>query len=199
MKKNNKVYSMSDFAGATSSVLVSDCLWTINNVYATKEGSVSHTPLFVVELTRFDNPSDVAAGLPEGFVDASREMEPNRTYFVREGRPLYNDLILLYNNLDEDEFSGVVMSKYHNKVYRGRVERLSGVMYDYTNKRGTVCHRTKMEAWYPSSFDENCICDDFIAMCNRGVYVPVIEEKKDPLEGFDPAVVAAVMAAMGKK
>ena len=77
MKKNNKVYSMSDFAGATSSVLVSDCLWTINNVYATKEGSVSHTPLFVVELTRFD--TDVAAGLPEGFVDASREMEPNRT------------------------------------------------------------------------------------------------------------------------
>ena len=185
---------MSDFAGATSSVLVGDCLWTINNVYATKEGSVSHTPLFVVELTRFDTPDTTE--LPEGFIDASRELEPNRTYFVREGRPLYNDLISLYNNLDEDEFSNVVISKYHNKVYRGRVERLSGVVYNYTNKRGTVCHRTKMEAWYPSSFDENCICDDFIAMCNRGVYVPV--EEKNPLEGIDPAVVAAVKAALGK-
>lgn len=198
MKKNNKVYSMSDFASATSSVLVSECLWSINNVYATKEGSVSHTPLFVVELTRYDTPSDTS-GLPEGIIDASKEMEPNRTYFVREGRPLYNDLLSLYNNLDEDEFSYCAVSKYHNKVYRGRVERLSGVTYDYTNSRGTVSHRSKMEAWYPSSFDENCICDDFIALCNRGVYVPVIEEKKDPLEGLDPKVVAAVMAAMGKK
>lgn len=190
---------MSDFAGATSSVLVSDCLWTINNVYATKEGSVSHTPLFVVELTRFDT-TDATTGLPEGFIDASREMEPNRTYFVREGRPLYNDLMVMYDNVDGgEEFSYYAVSKYHNKVYRGRVERLSGVIYDYINRRGTVCHRTKMEAWYPSSFDEGCICDDFIAMCNRGVYVPMIEEKKDPLEGFDPAIVAAVKAAMGKK
>jgi hypothetical protein len=198
MKKNNKVYSMSDFAGAKSLTLVADCLWTINNVYATKEGSVSHTPLFVVELTRFDVPN--TTGLPEGFIDASREMEPNRTYFVREGRPLYNDLMSLYDNFDScEEFSYYAVSKYRNKVYRGRVERLSNVVYDYTNSRGTVCHRTKMEAWYPSSFDEGCICDDFITMCNRGVYVPVIEEKKDPLEGFDPAVVAAVMAAIGKK
>ena len=193
---------MSDFAGATSSVLVADCLWTINNIYATKEGGVSHTPLFVVELTRLETPS-CTTDLPEGFVDASRELEPNRTYFVREGRPLYNDLLTVYKNLDEEEFSYSVTGRYRNKAYRGRVERLSGVAYDYTNSRGTVCHRTKMEAWYPSSFDENVICDDFIAMCNRGVYVPVVEEKKeeDPaklLEGLDPATLKAIVAALKK-
>jgi len=193
---------MSDFAGATSSVLVADCLWTINNIYATKEGGVSHTPLFVVELTRLETPS-CTTDLPEGFVDASRELEPNRTYFVREGRPLYNDLLTVYKNIDEEEFSYSVTGRYRNKAYRGRVERLSGVAYDYTNSRGTVCHRTKMEAWYPSSFDENVICDDFIAMCNRGVYVPVVEEKKEEdsaklLQDLDPATLKALVAALKK-
>ena len=196
MENQVKVYSQSDFEGAVSSVAVESCRWIIDNISATKQGSVSNTPLFIVELKRLTQPED--NDLPEGFIDASAEMEPSRTYYVREGRPLYNSLLEAWRNLDSEEFS-LIRNSYKNKVYRGRVERLSGVLYDYTSKHGTTSRRTRMEAWYPDALEEGRVMDDFISLCNRGVYVPIIEEKKDPLEGIDPNVVAAVMAALGKK
>lgn len=195
MKKQNKIYSASDFQGAVSSTLVENCLWLIDNISATKQGSVSNTPLFIVELKRFTQPD--SNGLPEGFIDASSEMEPSRTYYVREGRPLYNSLLEAWKNLDSEEFS-TIRNSYRNKVYKGRVERLSCVLYDYTSKHGTTSRRTHMDAWYPDSLDEGRVLDDFISLCNRGVYVPIIEEKPDPvaeaLRGLDPAVIAAIKA-----
>lgn len=195
MEKQNKVYSASDFQGAVSSTLVESCLWVIDNISATKQGSVSNTPLFIVELKRLTQPESV--GIPEGYVDASAEMEPSRTYYVREGRPLYNNLLEAWKNLDSDEF-GMIRNSFRNKVYKGRVERLSGVVYDYTSKHGTTSRRTRMEAWYPDSFDEGRIMDDFVSLCNRGIYVPIIGEKPDPvaeaLKGLDPAVIAAIKA-----
>lgn len=195
MEKQNKVYSASDFVGAKSSVAVESCLWIIDNISATKQGSVSNTPLFIVELKRLTQSESV--GIPEGYVDASAEMEPSRTYYVREGRPLYNNLLEAWKNLDSDEF-GMIRNSFRNKVYKGRVERLSGVLYDYTSKHGTTSRRTRMEAWYPDSLDEGRVMDDFVSLCNRGVYVPIIEEKPDPvaeaLKNLDPAVIAAIKA-----
>lgn len=195
MEKQNKVYSASDFVGATSSVLVESCLWVIDNISATKQGSVSNTPLFIVELKRLTQPESV--GIPEGYVDASSEMEPSRTYYVREGRPLYNNLLEAWKNLDSDEFR-MIRNSFRNKVYKGRVERLSGVLYDYTSKHGTTSRRTRMEAWYPDSLDEGRVMDDFVSLCNRGVYVPIIEKRPDPvaeaLKNLDPAVIAAIKA-----
>jgi hypothetical protein len=195
MKKQNKIYSASDFVGATSSVLVESCLWLIDNIFATKQGSVSNTPLFIVELKRLTQPDN--SSIPEGYTDASAEMEPSRTYYVREGRPLYNDLLEAWKMLDPDEFS-MIRNSYKNKLYKGRVERLSGVLYDYTSKHGTTSRRTRMEAWYPDSLDEGRVMDDFVSLCNRGVYVPIIEEKLDPvaeaLKNLDPAVIAAIKA-----
>lgn len=195
MEKQNKVYSASDFVGAVSSTLVESCLWVIDNVSATKQGSVSNTPLFIVELKRLTQPESV--GIPEGYVDASSEMEPSRTYYVREGRPLYNSLLEAWKYMDSEEF-GMIRNSFRNKVYKGRVERLSGVLYDYTSKHGTTSRRTRMEAWYPDSLDEGRVMDDFVSLCNRGVYVPIIEEKPDPvaeaLKSLDPAVIAAIKA-----
>lgn len=200
MKKNVKVYSASDFAGANASVLVDTCYWTIDTVSYTKAGQYSQTPLFELELKQIVGKSN---DVPEGFEDASAEMTPNRTYFVREGRPLYNTLVEMWAAADDDktDFVNYVMKKYAKSAFRGRVERLTGVTYAKETKSGTV-QKSRMEAWYPESMDSPRIMDDFLYLCNKGVYMPVVEEKKeDPtklLEGVDPATLKALVAALKK-
>lgn len=201
MKKNVKVYSASDFASANASVLVDTCYWTIDAVNYTKVGQYSQTPLFELELKQIVGKSN---DVPEGFEDASAEMTPNRTYFVREGRPLYNTLVEMWAASDDDkaDFINYVMKKYAKSAFRGRVERLTGVTYSKETKSGAV-QKSRMEAWYPESIDSPRIMDDFLYLCNKGVYTPVVEEKKeeDPaklLENLDPATLKALVAALKK-
>lgn len=200
MKKNVKVYSASDFASANASVLIDTCYWTIDAVNYTKVGQYSQTPLFELELKQIVSKSN---DVPEGFEDASAEMTPNRTYFVREGRPLYNTLVEMWAAADDDknDFINYVMKKYAKSAFRGRVERLTGVTYSKETKSGSV-QKSRMEAWYPESMDSPRIMDDFIYLCNKGVYTPVVEEKKeDPaklLENLDPATLTALIAALKK-
>ena len=199
MKKNNKVYSASDFASATSAVVVENSWWAIDSVDFTKVGEYSKAPLFELQLKRINA---VDPDAPEGYEDASNELQPNRTYFVREGRPLYNALAEIWDAVDGDGDSmrQYVQTKYGNKAFRGRVERLSGVSYMASTKRGTVIQRSRFECWYPESYDEGRIFDDFIYLCNKQVYTPVVEEKpaEDPLadviKGLDPKIIAAIKA-----
>lgn len=201
-KKNVKVYSASDFASANQSVVINNCYWRIDSVDYTKEGQYSNTPLFELELKQVVTG---ATDVPEGLEDGSADMVPNRTYFVREGRPLYNQLLAIWQDSDNDkeDFISYVMGKYANKAYRGRVERLSGVNYSKDTKHGTIVQKCTMEAWYPEAYDEGRILDDFIYLCNRGVYKPIIEEKPtvDPataLANIDPATLKALLAALKK-
>lgn len=201
MKKNNKVYSASDFVNATAAVVVENCWWAIDSIDFTNVGEYSKAPLFELQLKRIVSKD---ASAPEGYEDASAELEPNRTYFVREGRPMYNALAELWDAADGDGdlVRDWVSQQYANKSYRGRIERLSGVSYTSTTKRGTVVQRSRFEVWYPESYDEGRILEDFIYLCNRGVYNPVVEKPTDPLadaiKGLDPKIVAAIKAAMGK-
>lgn len=197
MKKNVKVYSASDFAGANASVLIDTCYWTIDTIDYTGVGQYSKTPLFELELKQIVSGS---SDVPEGFEDASAEMTPNRTYFVREGRPLYNTLVEMWLTADgdKDDFVNYVMKKYAKSAFRGRVERLTGVTYSKDTKSGTI-QKSRMEAWYPESMDSPRIMDDFLYLCNKGVYKPVVEKKNDPIADvigkLDPKIVEAILAA----
>lgn len=198
MKKNNKVYSASDFASATSAVVVENSWWAIDSVDFTKVGEYSKAPLFELQLKRINA---VDPDAPAGYEDASNELQPNRTYFIREGRPLYNTLAEIWDAVDGDGDSmrQYVQTKYGNKSFRGRVERLSGVSYTSQTKRGTVIQRSRFECWYPEFYDEGRIFDDFIYLCNRGVYNPVVEKKPadpltDAIKGLDPKIIAAIKA-----
>ena len=198
MKKQNKVYSASDFAGANASVLVDTCYWAIDNVDYTKVGQYSQSPLFELELKQIISASD---DVPEGFKDVSAEMTPNRTYYVREGRPLYNKLLEMWEAADGDksDFVTYVMKAYGDGAFRGRVERLTGVTYSKETRSGSV-QKSRMEAWYPESMDSPRILDDFVYLCNKGVYKPIIEEKPvvDSLDGVDRATLEALLAALKK-
>ena len=90
MKKNNKVYSASDFQGISSSIVVENSWWKIDRVECTAVGEFSKTPLFELQLTQLESNSGLK--LPEGYEDGSSMLRRNRTYFVREGRPMYNML-----------------------------------------------------------------------------------------------------------
>ena len=197
MQKNNKVYSTSDFASANSAIVVENCYWAIDNIDFTTVGEFSKTPLFELQLRRIIP----AQSAPDGYEDASSELEPNRTYFVREGRPLYNALAQVWEAVDGDPDSvrDYVLKEYASKAFRGRVERLSGVSYTSQTKRGTTIQRSRFECWYPESYDDGRIFDDFIYLCNRGVYTPVVEKKPaDPLadviKGLDPKIIDAIKA-----
>lgn len=199
MKKQNKVYSASDFQSANASVVIENCLWVIDNIDVTKEGEFSKTPLFELELRQIVTKTDDS--IPEGYEDASMEMMPNRTFFVREGRPLYNRLLDIWDAVDGDrnEMHDCVMMEYTHKVFKGRVERLNGVSYTSTTRRGSIVQRSRMEAWYPESMDSPRIMDDFIFLCNKGVYIPVVEEKSEELVDLtkvDPKIIAAIKAMM---
>jgi hypothetical protein len=199
MKKQNKVYSASDFQSANASVVIENCLWVIDNIDVTKEGEFSKTPLFELELRQIVTKTDDS--IPEGYEDASMEMMPNRTFFVREGRPLYNRLLDIWEAVDGDrgEMHDHVMMEYTHKLFKGRVERLNGVSYTSTTKRKSIIQRSRMEAWYPESMDSPRIMDDFIFLCNKGVYTPIVEEKPEELIDLtkvDPKLIATIKAMM---
>lgn len=197
MKKNVKVYSASDFVNASASVLVESCFWIIDDASYTNIGEFSRTPLFELQLRRYVKQDK---DTPEELVDMSYKMTPNRTYVVREGRPLYNEIIPIWESCDDDPevFRSAVLNKYKGGGFRGRVERLSGVNYQTSTRRGTVIQRTRAEYWYPDDCEAS-ILDDFVYLCNKGVYVPILEDKPaDPvaeaLKGLDPKIIAAIKA-----
>lgn len=173
------MYSVSDFKNAVSNIVIDDCYWLIDDVDKTKAGEFSKAPLFKLQLKQHVTPrSDV----PEGFIDASTALVRNRTYFVREGRPLYNELVALWKDLGED-FSYEFMQNYSKSVFYGHVERISGVSYSKKSRGGSVITSTKAEFWYPSDYEEGTAMDDFIYMCNKGVYTPIIDDtpNADPM------------------
>lgn len=206
MKKNNKVYSTSDFEKMTSTVLIEDCYWTISSVSPTSVGEHSGLPLFIIRLRKVEEEEEVG-----GYLDASSEMDATRTYFVREGRPLYEDLVEVWRTVDRQLFPEAAKQlfwkesggKVLQKVYKGHVVRLSGIEYNKPSRDGTYkINKNSLELWYPRGYEEDVIVQDFLHMCNKGVYTPILQdpvEKQDPLAGVDPAIVAAVMAALGKK
>lgn len=204
MKKTIKVYSASDFVNASVSMAVEDSYWQIDTVTPTREGKHSGLPLFKVGLKPIQQ--GTPEGLPEGFRDGSSLMDANRTYFVREGRPLYTDLIEVWKSIDGDEelFPRAATSKLGDVAFKGHVERLTGVKYTKLGRNKTVVTKARLELWYPSSREMGEIVDDFVHLCNKGVYTPIIDQPTstdapDPLAGIDPSVIAAIAAALGKK
>lgn len=197
MKKNVKVFSASDFSNATSSIVIDSCFWVVDDASYTNVGEFSRTPLFELQLRRYVTEDK---DTPEGLTDMSYKMTPNRTYVVREGRPLYNEIIPIWESCNDDieVFRSAVLNKYKGGGFKGRVERLSGVMYEYSTKRGTVIQRNRAEYWYPDDCEAS-ILDDFVYLCNKGVYIPILENKPvDPvaevLKGLDPKIIAAIKA-----
>lgn len=198
--KKQKVYSVSDFANATVSTVVDDSKWVVDSVTATRAGEFSGKPLFEVQFKQYSPVKEDA----DGMVDATSDLVANRTYFVREGRPMYKELLRAWGDVEEDveEFSEWVDMNYAKKTYTGHVERLSGVYYTKRNKRGVVVQRSRLEAWYIVGSEEGQVLDDFVYLCNKGVYVPVIEEAEKPtvdplaevLKGLSPEVIAAIKA-----
>lgn len=212
--KKNRIYSASDFAyGVNVQVAIEDCYWTVDYVSATKAGQHSMLPLFEVQLKQL-NLGQKADDLPAEYVDASGDMIPNRTYYVREGRAMYNTLANIWQGVEGDQqlFQAAAARSFWQKnadgklvqqVYKGHVVRLSNISYTKLSRDKTsVIPRSSLELWYPAGMEPEVIVDDFVRLCNRGVYTPTLPdpaEKQDPLAGFDPAIVAAVMAALGKK
>lgn len=198
MKKQNKVYSASDFQGVSSSIVIENSWWLIDHIDCTAVGEFSNTPLFELQLTQFESTSQLA--LPEGYEDGSSLLRRNRTYFVREGRPMYNMLAEVWEACEDSESMNFYLKdKWSKKLIAGHVERLSGVTYTRQTKRGSTIQSSKLEVWYPEDFEPGVIIDDFVFLCNKGVYTPVIEEKKsDPMmeaiSKLDPKLVEAIMA-----
>lgn len=198
--KKQKVYSVSDFANATVSTVVDDSKWVVDSVIPTKAGEFSGKPLFEVQFKQYSPVKEDA----DGMVDATSELVANRTYFVREGRPMYKELLRAWGDVEEDleEFNDWVDKTYEKKTYCGHVERLSGVTYTKKNKKGVTVQRSRMEAWYIMGSEEGQVLDDFVYLCNKGVYMPVIEDAKKPavdpvaevLKGLSPEVIAAIKA-----
>lgn len=198
--KKQKVYSVSDFSTASVSIVVDDSKWVIDSVIPTKEGEFSGKPLFEVQLKLY---SPVMED-DNGMVDATGELVANRTHFVREGRPMYKELLRAWNDVEGDleDFDAWVDKNYAKKTYCGHVERLSGVRYNKRNKRGVVVQRSRMEAWYIQGSEEGQILDDFIYLCNKGVYAPLVDEAEKPavdpvaemIKGLSPEVIAAIKA-----
>jgi hypothetical protein len=198
--KKQKVYSVSDFAGVTVSTIVDDSKWVIDSVIPTRAGEFSGKPLFEVQFKQY-HPSVEDA---DGMVDATAELVANRTYFVREGRPMYKELLRAWDDVEEDieDFNSWVDRTYEKKTYSGHVERLSGVTYTKRNKRGVVVQRSRMEAWYIQGSEEGQVLDDFVYLCNKGVYVPLVDEAEKPvadpvaemIKGLSPEVIAAIKA-----
>lgn len=196
--KKQKVYSVSDFSTASVSTIVDDSKWVIDSVIPTKVGEFSGKPLFEVQFKQY-HPSVEDA---DGMVDATAELVANRTYFVREGRPMYKELAKAWDDVEGDleEFDAWVDKNYAKKTYCGHVERLSGVTYTKRNKRGVVVQRSRMEAWYIQGSEEGQVLDDFVYLCNKGVYVPLVDEAEKPavdpvaelIKGLSPEVIAAI-------
>ena len=198
MKKQNKVYSASDFKGAVSAISIDTCYWTIDNVDFTAIGEFSRVPLFELQLRRVIENTNPA---PNGLVDMSDKMQPNKTYYVREGRPLFNEFAEIWDALggDVSDVRTAILNNYAEGAFRGRVESLSGIRYMKGTRSGAMVQKSKAEFWYPEYVEEGYILDDFIYLCNRGIYTPVIEEQKpdpmaDAISKLDPELVKAIMS-----
>lgn len=198
--KKQKVYSVSDFATASVSTIINDSKWVVDSVIPTKAGEFSGKPLFEVQFKQYSPVKEDA----DGMVDATAELVANRTYFVREGRPMYKELLRAWDDVEEDieDFNVWVDRTYAKKTYTGHVERLSGVTYTKRNKRGVVVQRSRMEAWYIQGSEEGQVLDDFVYLCNKGIYMPVVDEAEKPtvdpvaemIKGLSPEVIAAIKA-----
>lgn len=197
MKKTNKVYSASDFQGLNVTMAVEDCYWAIDTIHPTKTGD-SGKPLFEVGLKMIRQGQNT--NVPDGWVDGTALMSRNRTYYVREKRPLYTKLLEIWETLGDDPvFMQACKQELGTTAFMGHVERLSGVKYTKSGNNKTVISCSKMELWYPDEFEPGAIVDDFIYLCNIGVYKPIIEEKKEEsidLTKIDPNVIAAIKAMM---
>lgn len=174
-----KTFSVCDFKSAVSNIVIADCYWLIDNVEKTNVGEFSKTPLFKLELKQHVSPR---ADIPEGLKDGSATLARNRTYYVREGRPLYNELVELWRDLKED-FAYEFLKDHKNVAYYGHVERVSGVQYTKKSRGGSIISASKAEFWYPSDYEEGTALDDFVYLCNKGTYKPIIAEepKVDPM------------------
>ena len=207
--KKTRVYSASDFESAMISVIIEDCYWTVDAVYPTKVGKHSDLPLFELQLKQVSKPR-TSEDLPDGVVDKSADMRPSRTYYAREGRPIYNDLATLWRGLgDEKLFPDAAFKKLSKSAYMGHVVKLSGVNYTKQSRDGKrAISRSQLELWYPEGYDPDVIMDDFVRNCNRGVYTPLLDDKPtekqdDSLEGIDlsaidPKILAALVKALKK-
>lgn len=209
--KKQKIFTASDFECATISTVLEDCYWTVDTVQATKAGEVSGLPLFKLQLRKLEKSEELEGG---AYIDASSEMVTSRTYFCRDGRPMYNSLSDAWKQLGDKELFAecapdLFVAKNGKgelvpKVYSGHVVRLSGVEYEKESRdHKTTVRKNSLELWYPRGAEPELIMSDFVHLCNKGAYRPIlpdpVEKQEDPLAGFDPAVVAAVMAALGKK
>lgn len=199
MKKNSVIYSVNQFKSAASSIVVEDCLWIVDGIYPTKVGEFSKTPLFELQLKQLDNSDD---DIPEGFRSGTQLLRRNRSYFVREDRPLYTELAELWIALDgnSSEFMNVARDDYSKMVFKGHVERLSGITFTKTSRNGTIVQSNRAEFWYPVDYEPGTAINDFVYLCNRGVYTPMIEEAKpdpvaDAISKLDPEVIARIIAA----
>lgn len=196
--KQKKVYSVSDFASANASVVVGNSPWIIDNIGVTRNGEFSHTPLFELELKQLI--AGDCSDLPDGYRDGTAAMAPNRTYYVRDGRPLYNELLRAWECFDGeiDDFRDNILNTYAKTAFRGRVECLTGVTYTKEGRNGTVIQKNRMEVWYPATCDDGKVFDEFIFMCNKGVYTPVVEKTPtvDPIVEaigkLDPKLIEAI-------
>lgn len=207
--KKTRVYSASDFESAMISVIIEDCYWTVDAVYPTKVGKHSDLPLFELQLKQVSKPR-TSEDLPDGIVDKSADMRPSRTYYAREGRPIYNDLAKIWQGLgDEKLFPDAASKKLSGNAYMGHVVKLSGVNYTKATRDGKrAISRSQLELWYPEGYDPDVIMDDFVRNCNRGVYTPLLDDKPakkqdDSLEGIDlsdidPKILAALVKALKK-
>ena len=206
--KKSVVFTESDFASANVGVIVEDCLWTVSSVVATTAGEHSGLPLFKIHLRKVERAEEV-----DGFVDASAELDQTRTYFVREGRPMYDDLATLWGCMpDKGAFAQAAQDLFWTKssseelvqkAYKGHVLRLSGIEYQKPSRDGkSMIRKSSLELWYPRGSDECIIMQDFLHMCNKGIYIPTVNPTPTTevdLSGVDPKIIAAVMAALGKK
>ena len=200
--KKQKVYSASDFVGMTSSILVEDCWWTADSVLATAPGEHSKLPLFELRLRQIETKKRTeSAPLPEGFVDASSKLTKTRSYFVREGRPQYTELVQLWRDAAGStvDFYEDAMDALKGQAFYGHVERVSGVSYTKKARNGTVVSKSYMDVWYPEEYEPGSAVSDFLYMCNKGVYTPIVDaEKEDDVEDLiaklDPEIIKRIMA-----
>ena len=199
--KKQKVYSASDFVGMISAILVEDCWWAVDSVIATAPGEYSKLPLFELRLKQIETKKK--ADLPDEYFDASSKLTKTRSYFVREGVPQYTELVELWIDAagDLSAFYEDAMDSLKGSAFYGHVERISGISYTKITRNGTVVSKNHMDAWYPEEYEPGSAVSDFLYMCNKGIYTPVIDgaEKegdyiKDLIAKLDPAVIKAIMA-----
>lgn len=197
--KKQKSFSASDFVGMTSSILIEDSWWTADSILATTPGEYSKLPLFELRLRQIETKK--RANLPDGWVDATSKLTKTRSYFIREGRPQYTELVELWRDSDgdKDAFYEDALASLKGSAFYGHIERVSGINYTKRTRNGAIVAKSYMDVWYPEEYEVGSAISDFLYMCNKGVYTPVINEEKeddiqDVIARLDPAILKAIMA-----